>query len=70
MMHDASFMMNDASCMFNDASCMFNDASCMFNDASCMVLQNLIHKFEDDLVLTNMLDTCMICAALSKIHDA
>ena len=63
MMHDASFMMNDA-------SCMFNDASCMFNDASCMMLQNLIHKFEDDLVLTNMLDTCMICAALSKIHDA
>ena len=44
----------------HDASGMMHDASCMINDASCMMLQNLIHKFEDYLVLTKMWNTCNV----------
>ena len=35
-----------------------------------MMLQNIIKKFENYLVITNVYDAYMICDAFSKLHDA
>ena len=55
-----SSMMPDAFSKMHYASWMMHDTSCMINNASCMMLQNLIHKFEDYLVLTKMWNTCKV----------
>ena len=39
-------------------------------DESFMMLQNLIYKLENDIVVANLSDTCMMNYTLCKIYDA
>ena len=42
----------------------------MMYDASFMMLQNLIHKLENYIVVANLSDACMMNYTFSKMYDA
>ena len=68
---DDCCMMEFAWCiwMMHLEQCMMRDASCIMQAAWCMMIQNVIIKLKDYLVVTNIWGLCMMPDAFSKMHD-